>query len=142
MNTMKVQLPHPEHYTYKVHRRQAISQVFLPVILAGLLIIVAVVLVSLATFQGGADVNRWAAISMIWIAIPLILGGLVFLVLFIGLIYLNTRLLSFLPKYTGLAQGYAYRIRGTIIHAADLAVKPIIGLSSFLARVEALLGRD
>jgi hypothetical protein len=118
------------------------SQVFLPVILAGLLIIVAIVLVSLATFQGGADVNRWAAISIIWIAIPLILGGLVFLVLFIGLVYLMARLLDILPNYTGLAQGYAYRMRGAIIHAADLAVKPIIGLSSFLARVEAFLGRE
>ena len=138
---MKAQLPSPEHYSYKLHRRQVISQVLLPVILAGLLFIGMIVLVSLATFRGGGDVNRWAAISTMWIVIPIMVAGLIFLVLFIGLIYLMARILSVLPTYTGLAQGYVFRIRGHIIHAADLAVKPIIELAGWIERVKAFLGR-
>jgi len=141
MKPVKAQLPRPEHYSYKVHRKQVTLQVFLPVILAGLLLIAAVVLISLATFQGGADANRWAAISTIWIAIPMILGGLLCLVLFLGLIYAMARLLDILPKYSGLAQGYAYRIRGNITHAADLAAKPVIDLAGWIERVKAFVGR-
>jgi hypothetical protein len=138
---MKAQLPRPEHYSYNLHRRQVVSQVLLPVILAGLLIIGAVVLISLATFRGGADVNRWAAISIIWMAIPIIIAGSILLALFLGLIYLMVQLLSILPSYTGLAQGYVFRVRGYVIHYADLAVKPIIGLAGLIERVKAFVGR-
>jgi hypothetical protein len=138
---MKATLPKPEHHSYKLHRSQVISQIFLPVILAGLLFIGMIVLVSLATFRAAGDVNRWAAISIMWIAIPIMIGGLIFLALFLGLIYLVAQLLSILPTYTGLAQGYVFRIRGHIIHAADLAVKPIFGLAGWLESLKAFLGR-
>lgn len=117
------------------------TQILLPVILAGLLFIGMIVLVSLATFRGGGDVGRWAAISTMWIAIPILIGGLLFLALFIGLIYLMVRLLGVLPTYTGLAQSYVFRVRGHIIHAADLAVKPIIGWAGLIESVKAFLGR-
>lgn len=99
---MKAQLPHPEHYSYLVHRKQRNTQVILPVILSALLMIGMVVLISFATFKSDGDVGRWAAISTIWIIIPILLAGLIVLALLIGGIYLMARALGALPHYTAL----------------------------------------
>jgi len=141
MKIMKAQLPQPEHYSYRLHRKQRVSQILLPVIFAGLLFVGMIILISLATFRNAVDTTRWAAISAIWIAIPIIIGGLIFLALFIGLIYLLSSVLGILPRYTGLAQGYVYRARSYVIRAADMIVKPIFGVAGFLERVKAFFGR-
>lgn len=139
--TMKAQLPHPEHHSYRLHRKQAMTQVILPVVLAGILLIAVVVLISFATFGNGVDISRWAAISTMWIFIPLIIGGLVFLIVLVGLVYLFARLLGILPTYTGIAQDYVYKIRLYVLHAADKVVKPVIGFNALIGRVKAFLGR-
>jgi hypothetical protein len=138
---MKAQLPQPEHYSYKLYRKQRVSQILVPIIVAGLLLIGMIVLISVATFSNGMDTTRWAAISAIWITIPIIIGGLIFLALFVGLIYLLSRVLGILPRYTGLAQGYVYRARSYVIRLADLIVKPIFGVAGFLERIKAFFGR-
>lgn len=138
---MKAQLPQPEHYSYKLHRSQRVSQIFAPVIIAGLLLIGMIVLISLATSGNAADTTRWAAVAAIWISIPIMIGGLILLALFIALIYLLGRLLGILPRYTGLAQGYVYRARSYVIRAADMIVKPIFGIAGFLERIKAFFGR-
>jgi len=141
MKIMKAQLPRPEHYSYKLYRKQRVSQILLPVILASLLLVGMIVLISLATFRDATDPTRWAAISAIWITIPIMIGGLIFLALFIGLIYLLGRLMGILPRYTCLAQGYVYRVRSYVIRAADLIVKPVFGVAGFLERIKAFFGR-
>jgi hypothetical protein len=139
---MKAELPKPEHYSYQVHRKQVGIQVLLPVILAGILMIAMIVIVSLATFRSGGDVGRWAAISTIWLVLPLLVFGLMGLALAIGLIYLFAKLLGILPVYTGMAQDYVYKARSYIIHVADMAVRPIIALNAFMSTVKAFFGRE
>ena len=138
---MKAQLPKPEHYSYKLHRKQVVTQVFLPVIIAGLLMIGMIVLISLATFRESGDVGRWAAISTIWMVIPVMIAGLIFLALTIGSIYLMARLLGILPHYTGIAHDYVYIAKSYILRGADMVVKPIIGIGDFIENVKAFLGR-
>ena len=138
---MKAQLPHPEHYSYLVHRKQRNTQVILPVILSALLMIGMVILISFATFNSGGDVGRWAAISTIWIIIPILLAGLIVLALLIGGIYLMARALGALPHYTGIAQDYAYKARGYIIRGADMAAKPILAINDLIENIKAFLGR-
>ena len=53
----------------------------LQIVLAALLFVGMVVLVNVAAFGGSGDVGRWAAISTIWIAIPVCTMGFVFLAL-------------------------------------------------------------
>ena len=43
---------------------------------------------------------RWAAISTIWIVIPIMIVSLIFLALLAGIIYLFARLLGITPIYT------------------------------------------
>ncbi len=94
----------PQHPSYRKHRRQTAWQILLPVILAAILLVAAAVLVSLGTFRGNGDVARWAAISTIWLTIPVMLGALVMLAVFIALAYLLGRAVGLIPPYTLQAQ--------------------------------------
>jgi uncharacterized membrane protein len=138
---MKARLPHPGHYSYQLHRRQRIMQVMLPMVISTLVMIGMIILICLATFRSNGDVSRWAAISTIWIIIPILLAGLIVLAILIGLIYLMARALGALPHYTGIAQDYVYLAQGYIIRGANMDVKPIIALESLIAKVKAFFER-
>lgn len=138
---MKAKLPSPEHYSYQLHRKQRNVQIILPIIISALVFVGMIVLISLSTFNQGGDVGRWAAISTIWIIIPLLIAGLIFLVILIGLIYLMARALGALPYYTGIAQDYVHKARGYIIRGADTAVNPILVLDGWFESIKAFFGR-
>ena len=138
---MKAQLPHPDHYSYLQHRKQRTRQIFLPVIISALLMIALIVLISFATFSSGGDVGRWAAVSTIWIIIPILLSGFIFLAILVGLIYLMARALSALPHYTGIAQDYVYIAKAYIIRGADMVAKPVIAIDGFIENVKTFFER-
>lgn len=138
---MKAQLPQPEHYSYLRHRRQFARQILLPIVLSALVLVGMIVWISVATFQQGGDVGRWAAISTIWVIIPMLIGGLILLAILGGLIYLLARALSALPYYTGIAQDYVFKARAMILRGADMAVKPILALNSWLETIKAFFER-
>ena len=137
---MKDVLPQPIHESYLRHRRQRTTQIILPVVLAVLLCVAAVVLINIATFQGNGDVGRWAAISTMWIAIPVFIIGLIFFVLLSGLIYLLARLLGIIPTYTSKAQDFVRMLSIRVRHAADTVVKPVIQLDGIGASIRAFFG--
>jgi hypothetical protein len=138
---MKAQLPHPSHYSYQVHRRQVVRQIILPVVLAALVMIAMIVLISFATFTQGGDVGRWAAISTMWILIPIMVAGILVLAILIGLIYLLALALGHLPHYSAIAQDYVFKARGYIMRAANLVVKPVFAFGDLLENIKAFLGR-
>jgi hypothetical protein len=138
---MKAKLPHPQHYSYQLHRRQRTTQIILPMVFSALALIGIIVLISLATFKSNGDVSRWAAISTIWIVIPILIGGLIVLAILIGLIYLMARALGALPHYTGIAQDYVYIAQSYIIRGANMVVKPVIALEGFIENVKAFFER-
>ncbi len=138
---MKSVLPKPIHESYLRHRRQRTTQIILPVALAVLLCIAMIVLINIATFQQNGDVGRWAAISTMWIALPVFIMGLVFLALLVGIIYLLARLLGIAPTYTSKAQDFIRRLAIRIQRIADVTVKPVIYLDGVGASIKALLRR-
>jgi hypothetical protein len=138
---MKTVLPEPVHESYRRHRRQRTGQIILPIVLAALLFIVMVVLINIATFRDHGDVGRWAAVSTIWIVIPVCITGFLLLTLLGGLVYLMGRLLGIAPTYTGKTQDFVHRLAIHIRRAADLVVKPIFAINGFGATIKAILGR-
>ena len=138
---MKDVIPEPVHESYRRYRKQRTSQIILPIVLAAILFVGMVVLVNIATFRDNGDVGRWAAISTIWIVVPIGLAGLIFLALLGGLVYLMARLLGVTPTYTGRVQDFVHRLAIRIRRAADMAVKPVISVNGFGASLKALLGR-
>jgi len=131
----------PAHYSYLKHRKQVMQKIILPVVLSALVLVGIVVWVSIATFSLGGDVGRWAAISTIWVIIPMLMGGLVVFAILGGLIYGMSRLLNALPYYTGIAQDYIFIARGYIIRAADMAVKPILAVNGWLETMKTFFER-
>ena len=131
----------PAHYSYLKHRKQVMQKIILPVVLSALVLVGIVVWVSYATFSQGGVVGRWAAISTIWVIIPMLLGGLVVLAILGGLIYGMEKLLNALPYYTGIAQDYIFIARGYIMRAADMAVKPILALNGWLETMKTFFER-
>jgi hypothetical protein len=131
----KAKLPQPMHESYLRHRKQLTWQIGLPVALAVVLIIALIVLINIATFRDNGDVARWAAISTIWIVVPICIGMLLFLALLGGLIYLLSRLLNVTPRYTGLAQDYVYKAAGAVKRALDAVVNRVIAFQGILASI-------
>ena len=138
---MKAHIPQPVHESYKRHRRELAWQIILPVVLSALLIVALIVLVNLATFNQGGDVARWAAISTMWIIIPVMLAGLVLFALLGALVYGMKRLLEITPRYTGIAQDYVHKAASYIKRVADMAVRPVLFLDGIGASFRRLLGR-
>jgi hypothetical protein len=138
---MNAKLPQPVHESYLKPRRDRAWKIILPVVLSVVLCIAMIVLINIAAFRDGGDVARWAAVSTIWIVVPIIIGLLIFFVLLAGLVYLMYRLLGITPTYTGLAQDYVHKAAIYIKRGADAAVKPIINLNGVLASISAFFER-
>ena len=134
---MKAKIPQPVHESYLKHRRQLMWQIILPMLLTALLFIAMIVLINIATFREGGDVARWAAVSTIWIVIPIMVGMLIFIALLGGLVYLMMKLLNVTPTYTGLAQDYVYLAVGYIKRVTEAIVKPVIQINGILASIRA-----
>lgn len=136
--TQKAKVPQrPEHYSYLLHRKQRVTKIIMPVVISALAFVGLIVWISFATFNQGGDVGRWAAISTIWIAIPVMLAGLIFLAVLVGLIYLMARAIGGLPYYTGITQKYVFKAEAYIKRAANMAAKPIIAINGWLEAIKA-----
>lgn len=138
----RTQLPKPEHLSYKKHRRQTMNQIVLPVILSALVMIALIVLVSLATFGADGDVARWAAVSTIWLVIPLMFAGLIVLIILVGFIYIIARGLQIIPIYTAIAQDYIAKARWYITRGANMLVKPFLVLEGWSAQIQKFFRKD
>jgi hypothetical protein len=138
---MKAKLPQPIHESYLKHRKQLTWQIILPVVLTSILFVVLIVLINIATFRDNGDVARWAAISTLWIVLPIMIGMLILLALLGGLVYLLAKLLDLTPRYTGLAQDYAYKVAAIVKRALDAMVKQIIEIQGVMASIREFFKR-
>jgi len=128
--------------SYQNHRRQFWIQIFLPMILAVLFIIAVGVITGVATFGANGNSPVWAAISTIWLVIPVMFFGLVFLILVAGLVYLLARTLQVLPPYTSKAQYYVNRGASEAKRFSDMAAEPVLFLESIKASLKTIFGRS
>jgi hypothetical protein len=120
------------------HRRETWWQISLP-LLVGILIFVALAVG--ANFGTNEAVGRWARISMVLLAIPLIILALLTLAVLIAFIYLAARLTKLIPPYAWQAQELFARIAVVSRRAADKAVEPVLRLNAFVAGLGALRRR-
>ena len=138
---MKAKLPKPVHESYLKHRKDLAWKIILPVVLSAVLCLGLIVLINIATFRDGGDVQRWADISTMWIAIPTMLTLLIILALLGGIIYLLGRLLNIAPNYTALAQDFVHKIEGYVKRGADAVARPIISIDAIGASINRIFGK-
>jgi hypothetical protein len=137
---MKAKLPEPVHESYLKHRKDLVWKIIFPMVLSSVLCLGLIVLINIATFGGGGDVARWAAISTMWIAIPTMIGMLIVLALLGGIIYLLAKLLNIMPPYTAMVQDFFYKVESYAKRGADAAAKPVISINAVAAGIQRLFG--
>ncbi len=130
------------HPSYKKHRRQFWLQIFLPMLVSILIIVVVATLTGIAAFGENGDAPLWAAISTIWLVIPAMIFGLIFLVILLGIIYLLARALEIIPPYTAKAQYYVNRATDETKRFSDMATKPVLFIDGLAASVKTFFGQD
>jgi len=111
-------------------------------LVAVLFIIAVAVLTGLSSFSESGDAPRWAAISTIWLVIPIMVFGIIVLTVLVGLVYLLARTLKVVPLYTSKAQYYVRRITRGARRVSDLATKPVLFLGHLTASIKAIFGRN
>lgn len=137
----KARLPSPaEHSSYQLHRRQLWTQILLPLIAALIVILTIIILSSVAAIRGRTEVERWAAISTIWLLIPVMVAELTALILLLGLIYGMARLSALIPPHTGRAQRFIWRVEGAVKRGADRVIRPILFVEKIAAAIKRLIG--
>lgn len=137
----KARLPaSAEHPSYQRHRRELWRKILAPLLISVAVILAIAVWTGIATFRDNGEVGRWAAISTIWIVIPIMCAGVVVFAIFGGLIYGMARLLNVIPPYTAYVQRLVWRAQGYIKRGADMVVKPIFGVEGILATIRRLFG--
>ena len=125
MNTPSPLHP-PEHPSYQIHRRQLWTQIVLPILLAALLFAAFTFLAARAALQTGGDVSRWAAISTIWLTLPVLLGGLIAGAILVALIVFITYAIRFIPPYSRRTQRVFYRVEYGTKRLATMVHRPIL----------------
>ena len=134
----QVSLPEPNPITKAAHKKDFFKSVLLPL---GFFILILVALVVIFSIVGYGDIETWSQVSTIILVGLWLVFGLIILALVGGLVYLVTYLLKVMPSYTRKAQDGIDTIRDQAIRGADITVKPVIQIQSFLAAVNAIFGR-
>jgi len=138
---MKADIPKPTHETYLKHRKELKWKILAPVVVSLIICFACSALVYIATFSYGGDVERWAEISTIWLSIPTIIFLVIIFALVAGIVFLLTKLLEILPRYTFQAQGIFIKIKDGVRRGADIVAKPVITIDSIGASINRIFGK-
>ncbi len=129
-------LPPPDHPSYQRHKRQLWAQILLPIIVAALIFAALTYLTLRAAFETGGDVARWAAISTIWLVLPVMVGGLLLLSILGAAIFMLTNVPGFILPYSYQAQRTFYRIEYGTKRLAMMIHRPILLAQGMLSMVK------
>ncbi|MBN1303918.1 MAG: hypothetical protein JXA13_05740 [Anaerolineales bacterium] len=129
----------PKHNSYRIHQRQFVVQILLPLIL---LLSVLIAAGFLMTYGASGQARPWADIAAMLLILPVLALGLVILVLVTALIILTGRLIKILPPYSAIAQEYAQKVPLWLRKAADKVAEPLIWVKSKSAMVKKLTKRS
>ena len=117
------------------HRRQMLLQVYMPL---GLGILVLAALVAWLWIGGVGDAGTWADVALILLLIPALLIGLAILAAIIALAVLIVRLIGLIPEPAHRTQVIIRRVERETSRSIDLALRPLLALSSLWAALKAI----
>lgn len=121
--------------TKEAHQRQTFFQIYLPLIIVALIIILFVVLALVAQNE---NVSRWADISLIFlISVSLVVTVITIAAIIVLTIYL-TRLLKASPYFFFEVQRITYIIEVRSKAIGNSIVEPVLRVNSFIAGLRAL----
>jgi hypothetical protein len=137
-NPNRPSLPERNPYTRDRHQRQVLWQVYVPI---GVAVLIVVLLAVLVTATSSPQVQRLSDISTIFLILPTAAVTLLVLVILAALVYLTARILIVLPSYARLVQITLERFTTFLNNLADSSTKPVVGVGSAWAGLTALFRR-
>jgi hypothetical protein len=117
------------------------SQILLPIILAALVFLAVTYLMVRSAFQAGGDVGRWAAISTIWLVLPVMLGGLIVLAVLGAAIFMIANIPGLILPYSYRAQRIFYRIEYGTKRLAVMVQRPVLMMHGLASMVKSGISR-
>ena len=117
------------------------TQILLPVILAALVFLAVTILMVRAVFPGGGDVDRWAAISTIWLVLPVMLGGLILLGVAGAAIFVLANVPKLILPYSYRAQRIFYRLEYGTKRLALMVRRPVLMMQGLASVVKSGISR-
>ena len=121
--------------THEAHRRQAFWQIYLPLIIFGVLVVVVIIL---ALFAESEQASKWSDIALIYmISLAMVTFVIVIITLVFSVIY-TRRLLRATPYFFFVVQKYTYLVEIRVKRASNIAAEPFLRLNSYIAGVRAL----
>ncbi len=117
------------------HRRETQRQIYLPLTIVGLVILVGVIFIIIYGLRVGSTLQRWASVSVIWVLIPFMFIGVLLLIVAVGCLYGITQLLGIAPGYFDIVQGYFRQAEAKVLQVTDGMVEPVLRVRSSWAVV-------
>jgi hypothetical protein len=113
--------------TQKIHHRQVMWQITLPLAILAAIFLALVVVVSLS---GAGYQSRWADISLIWCLCPNLIVLLLCVGMLGGISFGLFRLQRVMPGKMFSVQKFGVKVRDGVQKAADAAVEPVLKVHS------------
>ena len=123
--------------TYKAHKREAFWQIYFPVIM-GLVFVLILSILTVIAATGGGRITQAGDAALIILIVPTMLVTIVFTIIFAAVAYGIIKLNQTLPLYTRQAQDAVQMVRQQVQLGSDKAVQPFIKIQSFFASLKAL----
>lgn len=120
------------------HRRQMVWKVWVPLAASIVIVLALMVLTILGAVNRSPAIDKWGAISAIYVIIPVLIVGLLILGLIGGMIFLLSRLLKNMPRWAVTLHMIFIRIALLTRRAADAVVKPVVSVNKAGAGTRAL----
>lgn len=131
-------LPEPNPVTFGAHRRQRLAQIYLPMAVA----MIGIIVLAVFAARGSNDqVAQWGTVSTIVVVAPTLISCLIALAILAVFIVLITKLLQVLPGVSQLIQMRLHQISAALHNLADKMAAPVIKTSSLSAAIKAAFGR-
>lgn len=133
LETPPSQLPR-NRYTEAVHERETFWQIYFPLGVGTLLVIVAGFLAVVAAASPGAGSTRvWADVSLAFVILQVMIAVLPLLIVFGGLAYGIGYLIKLMPPYVKIAQDYTALASRKVGWAMRYVVEPVLEIKSAVA---------
>ena len=121
--------------THEAHRRQTFWQIYFPLIVFGVLVIVTIILAIIAENQAA---SKWADISLIFMISLAMIAFLIIIVALVFMAYYTRQLLKATPYFFFTLQRYAYIIEIRVKRVSNAAAEPFLRVNSYIAGARAL----
>lgn len=115
------------------HRKQRTWQIIVPLVVCVLLALALAVWAVLVSGSSSPATGQWAAISTVWLVLPVLITLMIFMALVGGLIYVHMLLIRKTPGFFAKIFGYFQQLNALVARLDQAAVQPVLKVNGWKA---------